>query len=336
MINGILLSIIILLGGISTLSHTQTKSNIEITKEKMDAYAEKTKAKWKYNPFRRNDIERRLIGWQDPYANITRFWIGGQLNANQMYPNPNFNTENITLYFSPTIATEFSAIAFDTERLKFRLGVGVLAEFNLALYSGNPFPKYGKTFLFTDYIQVEVYFDFIIDDRWKIRWIPIRHKCSHASGDVYGDPSLHNPETDAFVDLGYEEMNFALYYQWSWFTFYGGIGFGYSNFETTNYATLFSAFWGTDMRIPIWGDINFITGLYVSADYDIINTITRTDSGYQLDHSFTKWYPTISIGVGLEIDRYTLGFKYIRMRSRQVTSYRVIEERIGFEASIFY
>ena len=332
--NRVILSIIILLGGVSNLSYAQTASDIETTKEKMDTYAEKTKAKWKFNPFRRTDIEKRLIGWQDPYANITRFWIGSQLNANQMYPN--LHTENIVLYFSPTVATEFSVVAFDTEKLKFRLGVGVLVELNLGLYGGKKFPIYGKTFLFTDYVQVEVYLDFIIDDSWKFRWIPIRHKCSHASGDILGDPTLHDPIKNAFVDLGYEEMTFSLYYNWSWFTFYGGLGFGYSNLKTTNYASIFSAFWGTDMRVPIWGDMNFIAGLYVSADYDKINTITRTDSGYQLDHSFTKWYPTISIGVGLEIDRYILGFKYIRMRSRQVTSYRVIEERIGFEATIFY
>ena len=335
MINGVLL-LIILFGGVSNLSYAQTASEIETTKEKMDAYAEKTKAKWKYNPFRQTDIEKRLIGWQDPYANITRFWTGAQLNAYQLYPN--LQTEDITIYLSPTIATEFSVVAFDTERLKFRLGVGVLVELNLAAYGTKPFPKYGKNFLFTDYVQVEVYLDFIIDDSWKIRWIPVRHKCSHASGDIFGDPAFHDPDRSAYADLGYEEMIFSVYYQWSWFTFYGGLGFGYTNFKTTNYATLFTAFWGTDMRVPIWGEMNFITGLYVSADYDIINTITRIDSHplYQLDDSFKKWYPTISIGVGLEIDRYTVGFKYIRMRSRQVTSYRVIEERIGFEASIFY
>lgn len=167
-----------------------------------------------------------------------------------MYPN--LQIENVTLYFSPVIATEFSVVAFDVKNLKFRLGVGVLAEFNLALYGGNPLPIYGKTFLFTDYIQVEVYLDFIIDDSWKFRWIPIRHKCSHASGDIYGDPSFHNPVRDKFADLSYEEMLFSIYYQWSWFTFYGGLGFGYSNLNTTNYSTLFSAFWGTDMRVPIW------------------------------------------------------------------------------------
>lgn len=45
MINRLLLSIIILLGGVSNLLYAQAQDDIETTKEKMDAYAEKTKAK---------------------------------------------------------------------------------------------------------------------------------------------------------------------------------------------------------------------------------------------------------------------------------------------------
>lgn len=249
-----------------------------------------------------------------------------------MFPDPNWNLDKVLVYFSPTAATEISPIAFQVGRLKFRMGVGFLFEANLLAYKGYSL-KYGGVPFYSDFIQVSAYIDFIIDDEWKLRWQPLIHVCSHAGGDYLGDDGFDHG--DKFADMGNENMGVALYRNWKWFTFYGGFGFRMITNELDAYGSLFNMFFGMDMRIPIWGKINFITGFYSAASYDEIKDFSYKNS-LELLSVHKSWYPTISIGIGIEIDRVTFGFKYIYMKSRHVLAYQTIEQRLGFETTIYF
>lgn len=308
--------------------------------EKMDNYTAEKKALWQgFQPFRRTEAERRMVGWQDPHANISRFWIGDSLNAEAMYGEA-FHTDDISAYFTPTVAMEFTAVPVDIGNVKLRLGLGLLMDLNMCVYN-EYMPLYGKNFIFSDYVQVEVHLDVIINDIWKVRLIPLRHGCQHNSGDYYGDPLLYDLETTGFADSGNEGMALQVFNLFGWFTFYGGIEANYHYLFEPTFVTLFGAHIGTDMRFPIWGDLSIIAGIYAS--YDYIQYAERVkelnDEGVYVPSLIgdpeKEWKPTVSVGIGVEIDRMTFSFKYMRRPSQQLHSHREIEERIGFEGAVY-
>ena len=93
------------------------------------------------------------------------------------------------------------------------------------------------------------------------------------------------------------------------------------------------------MRIPLWGEISIITGIYVGAFLDCLSTIKRTKGygqGYHVAEQHNEWTPSISTGLGFEIYRVVLGVKYEYGRSKQAYSFRKMESRIGLEASLFF
>ncbi len=294
-------------------------------------YAEEAQAgsvvKWSKNPFRKSDSEMLLFGWQDPNAYLTRFWIGDIVTKNDIFIDPDWRLDKVLTYFSPTIATEISPIAFSVDRYKVRIGVAFFIELNLLAYDGYKL-TYGSVPLYSDYINVGAYIDLIVDDVWKFRWMPLVHICSHAGGDFLGDP-LFDDTREGTADMGNESMSFALYRHYKGFTFYGGLGFRMITNQKDMYGTLFNAFAGMDYRVPVWNYINLIVGIYYGASYDEIkDSVTQAAA--------RDWYHTVSTGFGIEIDRMIFGLRYINMRSRHVFSYQVREERIGFETTLFF
>lgn len=155
--------------------------------------------------------------------------------------------------------------------------------------------------------------------------------------DILGDETLYNREIEEFKDSGFEQMQLSLHYKYSWFTFYGGSYFAITGFKKSNFVNLFNVYFGTDFRLPIWGEISFITGIYVAANYDEINTVSRKKKGdgYTIIDSYSKFYPHISVGVGFEVYRIIFAFKYEYLRSRQLYSYKKMENKIGMEVSLF-
>ncbi|MGL5254362.1 MAG: hypothetical protein ACRC9L_05160 [Brevinema sp.] len=305
-----------------------------------EEYVTNTRMKWKYNPFRnQKDTERVLFGWQDPNAFITRFFVGGIVGVDQMYQNTSLNTDDILVAYSPVIATEAAPIAFEIDRLKMRIGVGFLAELKLHIYEYGKRQYYGNSMFMSDFLNVTLFVDFIIDDVWKLRFSPVVHYCAHGNTDYYGSPTANAP-TD-LVEMGTESMSFELYHTWRFLTVYGGFKFPWNGVSTSTYSTLFGLYMGMDIRVPLWGYINFITGAYFGVDYDNFNVLRRTDSGYrengyELISSRQEWHYAGAFGIGLEIDRLAIAFKYRRMRSRHVTSYQNIDEFYGLEATIYF
>lgn len=301
-----------------------------------DQQVEKTKTQWKYNPFRKSAKEMLLFGWQNPYSFISRFWIGGIVDLKQMFPTPAYGMENAWIAFTPALATEINVIPFRVgDRLKINIGIGFLAELYFLVFKLPTSQRHGNVHLQSDVLNVSVFIDFIVDDTWRIRLIPIAHHCSHGGGDYYGDPSLGG--NTRIVDYGYEGGTAELYYNWKFITAYGGLRFAISQHYRGEYATLFALFTGVDFRVPIWGAINFIAGIYVAAEYNTFNTLDhRAVNDIRLISSYKSWDPLVSLGVGIEIDRISFAFRYKNQRSRSVVSYEKIDQRYGFETTIYF
>ena len=87
--------------------------------------------------------------------------------------------------------------------------------------------------------------------------------------------------------------------------------------------------------MPIWGEISFISSIYLAANLDEINTVKREYNKYTIIDSYNEWTPSISVGIGFEIYRIIIGVKYEYARSKQLYAYRSMESKIGIEASLY-
>ncbi|MEI0797334.1 hypothetical protein R4Q14_03260 [Brachyspira intermedia] len=307
-------------------------------KEKMDNYTQKTKMQWEFNPLKNYETDRYFSGWANPNAYSSKFWLGDIFNIEQMYNNDKFNFSKMDFYYQPTLATEVTPIAFNYNEVhRFKIGVGYLTHFFLSKYKNGYDQYYGQSLMYGTYMQVEVFFDYIFNNTFKLRFSPLRHICSHISGDILGDENLYDKGKEEFKDSGFEQMHISAYYKYGWFTFYGGTDFAIIGFDKSNIVNLFTAFVGTDFRVPIWGEISFITSVYFSMNYYLINNVERNVNGqrYYISSSKKEWLPAISVGVGFEIYRIIIGLKYDYGRSKQLYAHKTVENKIGLEVSLY-
>ena len=333
----IVLKIIAIFVSFNIVIYGQETNNSSL-KEKMDNYDEKVKTQWEFNPLKNYKTDRYFSGWTDPNAYSTRFWIGEVLNAKEMYPNRNFNFDKMDFFYQPTLATEVTPIAFNyKDKHRFKIGIGYLTHFFLSKYKNGYYQYYGQSLMYGTYMQVEVFFDYIYDNKLKFRFTPLRHICSHISGDILGDSSLYDREKEDFMDSGFEQIHTSVYYKYGWFTFYGGITFAIMGFDKSNIVNLFNVFTGMDLRVPIWGEISFITGLHFGLNHDKINDVIRNmDNGsYFIRDSYIRWSPVISVGLGIEIYRVIIGLKYDYAASKQLYSHKKMESKIGMDISLY-
>ena len=308
------------------------KNTMEIMDQKMKEHTEKTEAQWKYNPFRVSAAEKKLIGWLDPNSFITSLWIGYLLSKEQNLTDPNWNLDKSWIFYSIKVGSEVNPIAFTIDNFTFRLGVAYSADIQLIGYK-DFYHDYGADIIISDYMRINMHFDFIWDEKLKFRWTPMVHECAHVSGDYQGDPDFSEEGKDTIGDLANESMMFELFYNWRFFTFYGGVQFNYASYGV--YATLFGFNVGTDIRVPVWGKINFVTGIHFGMNYDEVRTTTVV-GGSNTAVETRAWYPTIVVGAGFEFDRFIISAKYSRMRSKHMVSYTTYEEKVGMDMSIFF
>lgn len=307
-------------------------------KNKMDKHISQVQNKWRFNPFRYETL-KRLYGWLDPEVYNSKYWIGDIFNIENMYPKYEYRFDKMAFYHQPTLATEINPIdILYKDNHRFRIGVGFLTQFYLSVYKPNFSIYYGESLFFGTYMQTELYFDYIYKESLRFRFTPVRHVCAHIGGDILGDYELYDINKEEFRDSSIESMNFAIYYNYGYFTFYGGFSFAMSGFNESNFINLFKISYGTDFRLPIWGEISLITGIYAALDYDKINFVYRAHNfkGYRITDSYNKCYPFVAVGIGIEVYRFTLGIKYEYNRSRQLYAYRKMESKLGLEATLFF
>ncbi|WP_297206825.1 hypothetical protein [uncultured Brachyspira sp.] len=308
-------------------------------KEKMDFHSKEVKSEWKFNPLRVYETDKYLYGWLDPEVYNCKYWIGDIFSIEDMYNNGNYRFDKMSFFHQPTLATEINPIVFNyKDKHRFKIGVGFLTQFFLSVYNPDYKIFYGESLFYGTYMQVEAYFDYIYNDVLRFRFTPIRHICTHIGGDILGDNELYDRNKEEFRDSSIELMHFSLHYKYGYFTFYGGFSFAMTGFDESNFVNLFGLYYGTDFRYPLWGEISLITGFYLGASYDRINTVLRRNNtdGYNIVNSYDKWFPSISVGIGIEIYRFVIGVKYEYMRSRQLYAYRKMENKLGLEVSLFF
>ena len=308
-------------------------------KEKMDLHSKEVKSEWKFNPLRVYETDKYLYGWLDPEVYNCKYWIGDIFSIEDMYNNGNYRFDKMSFFHQPTLATEINPIVFNyKDKHRFKIGVGFLTQFFLSVYNPDYKIFYGESLFYGTYMQVEAYFDYIYNDVLRFRFTPIRHICTHIGGDILGDNELYDRNKEEFRDSSIELMHFSLHYKYGYFTFYGGFSFAMTGFDESNFVNLFGLYYGTDFRYPLWGEISLITGFYLGASYDRINTVLRRSNtdGYNIVNSYDKWFPSISVGIGIEIYRFVIGVKYEYMRSRQLYSYKKMENKLGLEVSLFF
>ncbi len=305
----------------------------------MDMHTKEVKAKWSFNPLRLYDTDKYLYGWLDPDVYNSKYWIGDIFDIEYLYDKGNYRFDKMAFFHQPTLATEINPIAFNYKNdHRFRIGVGFLTQFFLSVYKPDYNILYGESLFYGTYMQVELYFDYIYNNSLRFRFTPVRHICTHIGGDILGDDNLYDKTKEEFRDSSIELMHFSLHYKYGYFTMYGGLSFAMTGFQESNFVNLFSIYYGTDFRYPIWGEISFIGGIYLGASYDRINSVERKNNtdGYNIIDSYDKWFPSIAVGVGFEIYRFTIGVKYEYLRSRQLYSYKKIENKLGVEVSLFF
>lgn len=319
----------------NVIIYSQDSNSINI---KMDNYTESVKIKWEFNPLKNYENDRYFAGWLDPDVYNSKFWLGNIFNIKEMYKNNKFNLDKMDFYYQPTLATEIAPIAFQYKDIhRFKIGVGYLTHFFLSKYKKGYSQLYGQSLMYGTYMQVEMFFDYIYNNIFKLRFTPLKHICAHTSGDILGDPNLHDRTKEQFMDTGFEQIQISAYYRYGWFTFYGGMGFAVTGFNKSSILNLFTSFIGTDFRFPIWGEISLISGIYLGIKHDLINDIERysNNKGYYIKNHYTQWVPSISVGIGIEIYRMIIGLKYDYHRSKQLYSHKNMENKIGLDISIY-
>lgn len=320
---------------IGSLFAQEDESSLE---EEMNDYTTSVKIQWLKNPFREYESDRYFYPWLDLDSYNSSFWMGSILNMNELYDTEKFKLDSAAFYHAPRLGTELNLINLDLQKARHRfiVGIGFLADFTFLFYKGNADQLYGKSFLFSTFLQVEPFVDYIYNHKLRIRFSPVKHICYHMGGDILGDPSLYDRSIEEFRDAGFEQVHLSVAYRWGWFTFHGGLSATYSDYSKTNIANILNLNIGAEFRFPIWGEISLIAHVVTGTNFDIINTIKRpaAGTGYTPIATLYEWTPIVSTGIGVELYRIVVGLKYELQRSRQMYSYRQMEHRLGVVATL--
>lgn len=313
--------------------------------ERMDNYTEYKRIQWNFNPFKHPYTDRFFNCWTDPYAYNSYWYMYYPPKIKESYDETKFQLDKVLFYHNPRIGTTVTPIAFGFNKLKHRfyIGVGFLWDGHFLMYGHGATKLYGTHLFLNSGLQVEPFIDYIYKDKLRIRLTPIRHICWHMSGDILGDDTLHvldkdnTGNGDEFRDVGFEQVHASVNYKWGWFNLYGGLAAAVTNFSQSNYVNLLYFYGGTEMKLPLNGELNFVAGIHVGGNYDRINTVVHILEGnkYICTGSRYEFTPVINMGAGLGIYDWVIGLKFDYARSRQIYAYDHMECRIGLSAYRF-
>ncbi|MGL5721769.1 MAG: hypothetical protein ACRCY4_05150 [Brevinema sp.] len=262
--------------------------------------------------FRRFDEDRYFIGWQNPRAFITRFFVftNFQLTNALLARDP----INVARWNFPGVLTAMDArISTEIYLIRSRyVGVLVAGALEIPMLA-----RMDTVSVFAVTGEAALTFEFYLPKDWRIRFTPVFHQSTHLADGFRGDPRT-------FDLLSYEFMAFELYKRWKWFTFYGGIEITYNS--PAERLLRLRMHVGTDFRYPIWNEIGFITGINIGMLYD--EHIRENPSAEGV-------HPAINFAVGFEFSRVMLAIKISYQRPFEAPSYDFQQTKIGIEASFF-
>ena len=268
------------------------------------------------NPFRVYETDKYYMGWQDPRAFIGRLLFAKNFNVEKnlttISPEANWDFKSVSLYVEGRIATE---IMFYRNKY-FSVGMGAGMEISILGRKSGLFDVYdfsGQFDLFAD-----LWLQNLTGINLKIRFIPMYHQSTHLVDGFKGDVGIKSGSS-------YEFASISTYYYINRFTIYGGIEFSYN--AVGNSPQLFRFHTGFDYRLPIYKEINFITGINVGA---------LLDKKDKLELIKENWHAAVNVAAGIEFYRFAIALKFGYGKPRGASSYFGYESKIGAEINLLF
>lgn len=270
------------------------------------------------NPFRVYETDKYYMGWQDPRAFIGRLLFAKNFNVEKnltkISPEANWDFKSVSLYVEGKVASE---IMFYRNKY-FSVGMGAGMETSILGRKNGLFDVYdfsGQFDLFLD-----LWLQNLTGINLKIRFIPMYHQSTHLVDGFKGDVHIRSGSS-------YEFAAISVYYYINNFTIYGGWEFSYNT--VGNSPQIFRLHTGFDYRLPLYKEINFITGINLAVILD------KKDS-LGLIRIRENLHAAINLAAGIEFYRFAIALKFGYGKPRGASSYFGYESKIGAEISLLF
>ena len=270
------------------------------------------------NPFRVYETDKYYMGWQDPRAFIGRLLFAKNFNAEKnltkISPEANWDFKSVSLYVEGKVASE---IMFYRNKY-FSVGMGAGMEISILGRKNGLFDVYdfsGQFDLFLD-----LWLQNLTGINLKIRFIPMYHQSTHLVDGFKGDVHIRSGSS-------YEFAAISVYYYINNFTIYGGWEFSYNT--VGNSPQIFRLHTGFDYRLPLYKEINFITGINLAVILDEKDNLGLIVIRENL-------HAAINLAAGIEFYRFAIALKFGYGKPRGASSYFGYESKIGAEISLLF
>ena len=270
------------------------------------------------NPFRVYETDKYYMGWQDPRAFIGRLLFAKNFNVEKnltkISPEANWDFKSVSLYVEGKVASE---IMFYRNKY-FSVGMGAGMEISILGRKNGLFDVYdfsGQFDLFLD-----LWLQNLTGINLKIRFIPMYHQSTHLVDGFKGDVHIRSGSS-------YEFAAISVYYYINNFTIYGGWEFSYNT--VGNSPQIFRIHTGFDYRLPLYKEINFITGINLAVILDKKDNLGLIRIRENL-------HAAINLAAGIEFYRFAIALKFGYGKPRGASSYFGYESKIGAEISLLF
>lgn len=255
------------------------------------------------NPFRVYETDKYYMGWQDPRAFIGRLLFAKNFNVEKnltkISPEANWDFKSVSLYVEGKVASE---IMFYRNKY-FSVGMGAGMEISILGRKNGLFDVYdfsGQFDLFLD-----LWLQNLTGINLKIRFIPMYHQSTHLVDGFKGDVHTRSGSN-------YEFAAISVYYYINNFTIYGGWEFSYNT--VGNSPQIFRLHTGFDYRLPLYKEINFITGINLAVILDKKDNLGLIRIRENL-------HAAVNVAAGIEFYRFAIALKFGYGKPRGASSY---------------
>lgn len=269
------------------------------------------------NPFRVYETDKYYMGWQER-AFIGRLLFAKNFNVEKnltkISPEANWDFKSVSLYVEGKVASE---IMFYRNKY-FSVGMGAGMEISILGRKNGLFDVYdfsGQFDLFLD-----LWLQNLTGINLKIRFIPMYHQSTHLVDGFKGDVHIRSGSS-------YEFAAISVYYYINNFTIYGGWEFSYNT--VGNSPQIFRLHTGFDYRLPLYKEINFITGINLAVILDKKDNLGLIVIRENL-------HAAINLAAGIEFYRFAIALKFGYGKPRGASSYFGYESKIGAEISLLF
>lgn len=270
------------------------------------------------NPFRVYETDKYYMGWQDPRAFIGRLLFAKNFNVEKnltkISPEANWDFKSVSLYVEGKVASE---IMFYRNKY-FSVGMGAGMEISILGRKNGLFDVYdfsGQFDLFLD-----LWLQNLTGINLKIRFIPMYRQSTHLVDGFKGDVHIRSGSS-------YEFAAISVYYYINNFTIYGGWEFSYNT--VGNSPQIFRLHTGFDYRLPLYKEINFITGINLAVILDKKDNLGLIRIRENL-------HAAVNVAAGIEFYRFAIALKFGYGKPRGASSYFGYESKIGAEISLLF